>query len=97
MCVAAPGCIVQIHSRSETSIPATVAIGPGRHEVDLVMVPEAEIGDAVIVHSGYAISRVTPGDARARLEWLGIDEQAQQLACNLLPRGVLDLGEDQRL
>ena len=73
MCVAAPGRIVQIHSRSNTSIPATVAIGPGLQDVDLVMVPGAEVGDAVIVHSGYAISLVAADDARTRMEWMGLD------------------------
>ena len=72
MCVAAPATIVEIESRSDLSIPATVTIGDTRHSVDLVMVPEAEVGDTVIVHSGYAISMVAADDARTRSEWMGL-------------------------
>ena len=75
MCVAAPARILQIYSRSSTSIPATVAIGPHGHDVDLVMVPEAEVGDVVIVHSGYAISLVSADDARTRMAWMGLDDR----------------------
>ena len=33
-------------------------------EVVLAMVPEAEIGDYLIVHSGYAIRRVSESEAK---------------------------------
>ena len=72
MCVAAPATVVEIESRSDLSIPATVTIGDTRHAVDLVMVPEARVGDSVIVHSGYAISMVAPEEAETRSRWMGL-------------------------
>lgn len=58
MCVAIPGRIVSIGEQSGPSIPARVAFGNVQREIDLAMVPEAQIGDRVIVHSGYAIRLV---------------------------------------
>ncbi len=72
MCVAAPATVVAIERQSGLSIPATVAIGDVHHAVDLVMVPDAEVGDIVIVHSGYAISIVAPDDAQTRMQWMGL-------------------------
>lgn len=34
-----------------------------RRKVGLVMVPEAKIGDEVLIHAGYAISIVDPKEA----------------------------------
>lgn len=55
MCVAIPGRIVSIGERSGPSIPATAVFGDVERDIDLAMVPDAEVGDHVIVHSGYAI------------------------------------------
>ena len=61
MCVAIPGRIVSIGEQTGPSIPATVVIGEVERDVDLAMVPEAVVGDRVIVHSGYAI-RLVPSE-----------------------------------
>lgn len=61
MCVAIPGRIVSIGERSGPSIPARVIFGEVERDIDLAMVPEAGVGDLVIVHSGYAIRVVAAG------------------------------------
>jgi hydrogenase expression/formation protein HypC len=58
MCVAVPGKIISIGQPSTALIPAEVVFRDRTLEVNLVMLPEASVGDHVIVHSGYAI-RVT--------------------------------------
>jgi hydrogenase expression/formation protein HypC len=58
MCLALPGRIEWIGKGSTSSIPGTVSFGEQTRDVDLVMVPDAKIGDHVIVHSGYAIKVV---------------------------------------
>jgi hydrogenase expression/formation protein HypC len=58
VCVALPGQVVAIGERSPASIPGTVTITGSNRDVDLVMVPQVEIGDYVVVHSGYAIEVV---------------------------------------
>lgn len=55
MCVAIPGRVVRIGKPTATSIPGRVSIIGTERDVDLVMVPDATVGDFVVVHSGYAI------------------------------------------
>jgi len=55
MCVAIPGLVVAIGQPTPSSIPAQVSFIDSRRDVDLVMVPNAAIGDYVVIHSGYAI------------------------------------------
>lgn len=66
MCVAIPGRIVWIGEHSGPSIPARVRFGSSERDVDLAMVPEAEVGDHVVVHSGFVL-RVVPDDEAERV------------------------------
>jgi hydrogenase expression/formation protein HypC len=62
MCVAIPGRVLSIGEATPAMVPAEVEF-PGRMmTVNLVMLPEANVGDHVIVHSGYAIRLVGPPD-----------------------------------
>ena len=47
---------------------ATVSFGGITKDVSLVLVPEAGIGDYVIVHVGFAISKLDEEAARRTLE-----------------------------
>ena len=60
MCVAVPGRIISIGQPSTALIPAEVVFPDRTLEVNLVMLPEANVGDHVIVHSGYAIRITEP-------------------------------------
>ncbi|OGX37632.1 MAG: hydrogenase assembly protein HupF [Omnitrophica WOR_2 bacterium RIFCSPHIGHO2_02_FULL_52_10] len=52
-----------------------VNFGGIRKDVCLAYVPEAEVGDYVIVHVGFAISKVDEREAAKVLEYLkGMDE-----------------------
>jgi len=44
--------------------------GGASREVSLVLVPEAKLGDHVLVHAGFAISVMDEAEARATLELL---------------------------
>lgn len=64
MCLAIAGRILSVEPGTEFSRPAQVILGGTTPAaVDLVMVPEAGPGDYVLVHSGYALSTVTPAEA----------------------------------
>jgi hydrogenase expression/formation protein HypC len=63
MCVAIPGRILSIGEASPALVPAEVAFPHRTMTVNLVMVPEAGVGDTVIVHSGFAIRVVARDDA----------------------------------
>jgi hydrogenase expression/formation protein HypC len=47
-----------------------VDFGGVSKDVCLAFVPEAEVGDHVIVHVGFAISRIDEDEARTTLEYL---------------------------
>lgn len=70
MCVAVPGRVMKVDDAAGPSRPALVILSGSETEVDLIMVPEADVGDYVIVHSGYAVSKVTPEDAARTQELL---------------------------
>lgn len=63
MCLALPGLVISIEEAGPGSVPATVRFGSVLREVDLMLVPEAEVGDHVIVHSGFAIRLLPPAEA----------------------------------
>lgn len=73
MCVAIPGRVVSISEGPGPSRPAEVVFGDEdlRH-VDLAMLPDAGIGDYVIVHSGFAISRVDEASAQESYRLFGL-------------------------
>jgi hydrogenase expression/formation protein HypC len=64
MCLAVP---TQIKSIDENNI-AVVELGGVEREISLVMTPEAEVGDYVLVHTGYAINLMSDEEAKASLE-----------------------------
>lgn len=71
MCVAIPCRIESIAAGEGMSLPARVSHPDGTISVvDLVMVPEAAVGDYVISHSGFAISTVTRAEAATTLALL---------------------------
>ena len=72
MCLAMPVKIVSI-----TDTTADVDLGGNRTTVDISLVPEAGLGDYVIVHAGLAIQKYDEDEALRTLELL------KELAKNL--------------
>ena len=62
MCLAIPGKVLEVRGNGELRT-ARVQFGGIVREVSLTFVPEAGIGDYVMVHVGFAISRVDPFEA----------------------------------
>ncbi len=67
MCLAVPGRVVGIEDRDGTRM-ARVDFGGVVKDVCLAYVPEAEVGEYVIVHVGFALQRLDEESARASLE-----------------------------
>lgn len=72
MCLAIPGKIVSINSTSADEVfrNGKVSFGGIIKEINLSMVPEAAIGDYVLVHVGVAISRIDEEEAHKTFEYL---------------------------
>jgi hydrogenase expression/formation protein HypC len=66
MCLAVPGQVLNI--QDDTLRTATVSFGGATKSVSLALVPEAEVGDYVIVHVGFAISKLDEEAARRTLK-----------------------------
>ena len=74
MCLAVPGKILETEERDGNRI-AKVKFGGITRQTLLNFVPEAVVGDYVMVHVGFAISRVDEDEAHktlAVLEELGL-------------------------
>ncbi|MDR0771439.1 MAG: HypC/HybG/HupF family hydrogenase formation chaperone [Burkholderiales bacterium] len=63
MCLAIPVRIIE-KKDDET---ATVELSGVRHQVSLALVDGVAVGDYVIVHVGYALSKLDPAEAEATL------------------------------
>ena len=64
MCLAIPGKVLEIHEAHDPlEREGRVNFGGIVKEVNLAYVPEAQVGDYVIVHVGFAISRVDAEEA----------------------------------
>jgi hydrogenase expression/formation protein HypC len=71
MCLAIPSKITKI----ENSM-AVIDVDGVRRECSLLLVEDAQVGDYVIVHAGFAISRI---DEAAALETLALLKEAAAL------------------
>lgn len=65
MCLAVPAKVETIHGRT-----ATVALDGSRTNVVMALVPEAKVGDWVLVHAGMAITVLEEKDALQTYELL---------------------------
>ncbi len=71
MCLAIPGKVLSINTElDETFRTAQVSFGGIKKEVNLYMVPEARVGDYVLVHVGVAISVVDEEEALQTVHYL---------------------------
>lgn len=78
MCLGVPGQIVSIEEDTLGMPMGKVSFGGVTKRVCFAYTPEAEVGDYVVVHVGFAISRIDEEEARrvyAYLEEIGeLDE-----------------------
>lgn len=67
MCLAIPSRIIE-----KDGLKATVDVFGARREINLMLLPEeADIGDYVLVHAGFAIQAVDLDAARESLKFIG--------------------------
>ncbi|MFD3919415.1 HypC/HybG/HupF family hydrogenase formation chaperone [Streptomyces sp. NPDC058595] len=77
MCLAVPGRVLST-AEVDGALMAQVDFGGVRKEVCLQYIPDAEIGEYVVVHVGFAIQRLDEESARrtlANFEKLGLLEE----------------------
>lgn len=69
MCLAVPGKIVNVTGQDELRA-GDVSFAGITKRVNLAYVPEAKVGDYVMVHVGFAISVVDEAEASSTLQYL---------------------------
>jgi hydrogenase expression/formation protein HypC len=70
MCLAVPGRVVSVVGEDPVLRTGRVDFGGVEKQVSLAFVPEAREGDYVLVHVGFAISRVDEAEAQKVFEYL---------------------------
>ncbi len=75
MCLAVPGQVLSVAGDEPLARTGRVSFGGVVKEVSLACVPEAKMGDYVLVHAGIALNTVDAEEARQVLDYLKqIDE-----------------------
>ena len=69
MCLSIPGKITEI-TKQDSLLMGTVDFGGVIKEVCLDYVPEARVGQYVLIHVGFAISLLDEEEAQARLDMI---------------------------
>lgn len=64
MCLAIPAKVVELRDNDQ----AVIDLAGVRKEISLALVDDVWPGDYVIVHVGYALQKLDPGEARKTLE-----------------------------
>ena len=70
MCLGVPGRVTEVAENAQGMLMGRVDFGGVGKEVCLAYVPEAKVGDYVIVHVGFAISIVSEAEAAETFEIL---------------------------
>ncbi len=70
MCLGIPGRIIEMNGDEGVTAAGKVDFGGILKEVSLAFVPEARVGDYVVVHVGFAIARLDEAEASRVFEYL---------------------------
>ena len=69
MCLGIPGKLVETYSKDDLPM-GKVEFGGIRKEICLAYTPEAQVGEFVLVHVGFAISRIDDAEAQEIFTYL---------------------------
>lgn len=70
MCLAVPGQVLEVVGDDPFSRVARVAFAGIVKEASLALLPDAKVGDFVLVHAGFAITLLNEAEAQRTLEYL---------------------------
>jgi hydrogenase expression/formation protein HypC len=76
MCLGVPGEVLSIEEDAQGLRKGRVRFGGVVREVSLDLVPEAQVGDYVVVHVGFALSVIDADEAQSVFQLLEELEEA---------------------
>jgi hydrogenase expression/formation protein HypC len=79
MCLAVPGKIISVEGDGLILRAGKVNFGGAIKHVNLSYVPEAKVGDYVVVHVGFAISVIDEDEAARVFEYLRSMDDLEEL------------------
>lgn len=79
MCLAVPGKVISVNEATDLDRMGKVSFGGILKDVSLACVPEAKVGDFVIVHVGFALSVVDETEAARVFEFLAQTDDLAEL------------------
>ena len=79
MCLAIPGRLESVSGDDPIRRTGKVDFAGIRKNVSLAYVPEAKVGDYVIVHVGFALSVVAPDEAQRVFDYLKQMDELSEL------------------
>jgi len=96
MCLGIPGKVIEIRDEGGLAM-GRVDFGGVRKEVCLAYVPEARVGDYVIIHVGFAISMVDEEEALRTLELFDqmgdlVQQELATMGPGMAAPAVVDIG-----
>lgn len=80
MCLAVPGKVLEVREGADYARTGKVDFGGIHCEVNLALVPDANVDDYVIVHVGVALSKVDAEEARKVFDYLQLTGELGDLA-----------------
>lgn len=75
MCLSIPGKVVSIDNDT-----ARVSVGGSEVEASLRLLDDVQIGEYVLIHSGFALQRISEEEARETLELIRAMDDSADLA-----------------
>jgi hydrogenase expression/formation protein HypC len=79
MCLALPARIVEMHDDDE----ATVELGGVRQRISVALVEEPAVDDWVVIHVGYALTKLSPEEAERTLALVGAEASVNTKAASV--------------
>ena len=84
MCLGIPGKLLAVHEQDGLAM-GKVEFGGIAKDICLAYVPEAQVGDYVLVHVGFAISRIDEQEAQEIFSYIQQIEELSDLEDSDLP------------
>jgi len=85
MCLGVPGKVLSIEMRDDGMSMGRVSFGGVVKEVCLAYTPDVEVGEYVIVHVGFAISKVDEDEAQQVFRFLAQMNELNELEIETAP------------
>jgi hydrogenase expression/formation protein HypC len=85
MCLAVPGKLLSVSGAGDVMRTGRVDFGGVIKEINLAFAPEAEVGDYVLVHVGFAITVIDEAEAARVFEHLREIDELSNVESELSP------------